>query len=295
MAHTLDNEFINPNSQIKSPPDKDPMLPCLFSLEQVKKETHDTFTFYLSPYENKISFPFQPGQFNMLYNFGNGEVPISISGNPSDEDRLVHTVRLVGSVTRAMKNLKRGDVLGVRGPFGNSWPVYEAIGNDVIVVAGGIGLAPLRPVLYKLLSQRDKYGKIVLLYGTRTPEDILFKSELEQFRSRFDLEVHVTVDRAQQSWKGNVGVVTRLIPKATFDPLNSIAVVCGPEVMMRFTALELEKHGVPSNRIYISMERNMKCAVGFCGHCQLGPTFICKDGPVFRYDFMHTYLTKREI
>ncbi|MHB1687833.1 MAG: FAD/NAD(P)-binding protein [Ignavibacteriaceae bacterium] len=295
MVHTLDNELINFNSQGKSIPHIDPMLPGLFSVERVRKETHDTFTLELSPKENIINFSFLPGQFNMLYIFGVGEAPISISGNPSEVGKLVHTVRAVGAVTKAMQKLKRGDVLGVRGPFGNSWPVYEAIGNDVIVVAGGIGLAPLRPVLYKLLSQRDKYGKIVLLYGTRTPEDILFKRELEQLRSRFDLEVHVTVDRAQQSWKGNVGVVTRLIAKATFDPLNSIAIVCGPEVMMRFTALELEKHGVPSDRIYISMERNMKCAIGFCGHCQLGPTFICKDGPVFRYDLMHTYLTKREI
>lgn len=319
MAHTFESETTHMILPKPSIFEVDPMLPKLFSVDRVKKETHDTFTLELFPQQeaskklkdkskkyievqNKdlngntlIEFAFLPGQFNMLYVFGVGEAAISISGNPSDTRKLIHTVRAVGAVTKAMQKLKRGDVLGVRGPFGNSWPVDEAIGNDVILAAGGIGLAPLRPVLYKLLSERDKYGKIILIYGTRAPEDILFKRELEQLRSRFDLEVHVTVDRAQQLWKGNVGVVTRLIPKVTFEPLNSIAVVCGPEVMMRFTALELEKRGIPSDRIYISMERNMKCAVGLCGHCQLGSTFICKDGPVFRYDLMRSYLTKREI
>jgi NAD(P)H-flavin reductase len=170
-----------------------------------------------------------------------------------------------------------------------------AEGNDVVVVAGGIGLAPLRPAIYHLLSQRERYGKVVLLYGARTPDDILFRRELELWRARFDMDVHVTVDRATGKWKGNVGVVTTLIPKAAFDRLNTIAMVCGPEVMMRFTALELEKRGVPSGCIFLSMERNMKCGIGLCGHCQFGPTFVCKDGPVFRYDRIKQLVATREI
>lgn len=272
-----------------------PMLPDLFSVSRVKRETHDTFTFELLSKGRNKEFNFLPGQFNMLYVLGTGEVPISISGDPDDPEKLIHTVRIVGSVTKAMQQLKAGDMLGVRGPFGSSWPVEKAIGNDVIVVAGGIGLAPLRPVLYKLISNREKYGKIALLYGSRSPDDILFKKELEQWRSRFDLEIYITVDRAPNSWRGNVGLVTKLVRKASFDPYNTIAVACGPEIMMRFTGIELEKYNIPSDHIYISMERNMKCAIGLCGHCQLGPKFICKDGAVFRYDQMRPYLTMREI
>jgi NAD(P)H-flavin reductase len=231
----------------------------------------------------------------MLYLFGVGEIPISISGDPSKPKRLVHTTREVGTVTRAMRKLKRGEVLGVRGPFGSHWPVEDAKGNDVVIVTGGIGLAPLRPALYAILSEREKYGKVVLLYGARTPADILYRQELEQWRARFDLEVHVTVDRAMSGWRGNVGVVTTLIPKAPFDPLNTHAFVCGPEIMMRFTVMELQKRGVPTDAIFLSMERNMKCAIGFCGHCQFGPTFVCKDGPVYRYDRIKEWLAKWEI
>jgi NAD(P)H-flavin reductase len=207
----------------------------------------------------------------------------------------VHTTRAVGTVTKAMRNLKRDEVLGVRGPYGSGWPVEEAEGNDVVIVAGGIGLAPLRPAMYRILSQRNKFGKVVLLYGARTPTDILFRRQLEQWRAQLDLEVHVTVDRATEAWRGNVGVVTRLIPKAPFDPLNTVALICGPEVMMRFTIAELQKRGVEAEQIFVSMERNMKCAVGFCGHCQFGPHFVCKDGPVFRYSQVKDLLTKWEI
>jgi NAD(P)H-flavin reductase len=194
-----------------------------------------------------------------------------------------------------MAKMKRGDVLGIRGPYGTSWPVEEARSHDVVLVAGGIGLPPLRPALYEILSHREKYGKVVLLYGTRTPGDILFKEELEQWRARFDLEVFVTVDRATEGWRGNVGVVTTLIHKAGFDPRNTVAMVVGPEVMMRFTALELLKRGVKSESIFLSMERNMKCGIGLCGHCQFGPVFICKDGAVFRYPRIKDLLVKWEI
>jgi NAD(P)H-flavin reductase len=173
--------------------------------------------------------------------------------------------------------------------------VAEAEGNDVVIVAGGIGLAPLRPALYSLLARREKYGRVVLLYGARTPTDILYRRELEQWRARFDLEVYATVDRAMSGWRGNVGVVTALVPRAPFDALNTVAMVCGPEVMMRFTVLELQKRGVAADSIFLSLERNMKCAVGFCGHCQLGPVFVCKDGPVFRYDRVKDWLARWEV
>ena len=272
---------------------KDIMVPALCPIESVRKDTHDTFTLELAPVETH--FMFKPGQFNMLYVFGVGEIPISISGDPGKPKILVHTTRAVGAVTKAMRALKRGDVIGVRGPFGSHWPVENMIGNDVVIVAGGIGLAPLRPALYSLLAEREKYGKIVLLYGTRSPADILYKSELERWRSRFDLEVYITVDRAMEGWRGNVGVVTTLIRKAPFDPDNTMALVCGPEVMMRYTVLELNKRGIMLPNIFVSMERNMKCAVGLCGHCQLGNVFICKDGPVFGYDQIETLFAMREI
>jgi NAD(P)H-flavin reductase len=220
----------------------------------------------------------------MLYVFGVGEVPISVSGDPGRMDRLVHTTRAVGTVTGAMRRLRRGDAIGVRGAYGSAWPVREAEGGTLVIVAGGIGLAPLRPAMYHVLAHREQYGRVLLLYGTRTPEDILFRSELEQWRSKFDLEVHVTVDRASGGWRGNVGVVTNLISKVPFDPSDATALVCGPEVMMRFTALELQKRGVDLERVHVSMERNMKCGVGLCGHCQWGPVLVCRDGPVFSYD-----------
>ena len=273
----------------------EPMLPRLYTVERVKQETHDTFTLELAQATGGRDAAFRPGQFNMLYVYGVGEVPISISGDPSRTRTLVHTTRAVGTVTRRMRQLKRGDALGVRGPFGTAWPIEAARGNDIVLVAGGIGLAPLRPAIYELLAQRDKYGKVVLLYGTRSPADMLFRKELEQWRARFDLDVYVTVDRAMGGWRGNVGVVTNLIPRAPFDALNAAAFVCGPEVMMRYTAAELQKRGIKSERIHLSMERNMKCAVGFCGHCQFGPVFICKDGPVFRLDQIRELLARREI
>jgi len=202
---------------------------------------------------------------------------------------------MVGIVTKAMGKLKKGDLLGIRGPFGSSWPVDKCSGCDIVIVAGGIGLAPLRPAIYYILSNRERYNRVILLYGARTPDDILYKNEIEKWRSRFDFEVYVTVDRGISGWKGNVGVVTTLIPRAPFEPENTVALVCGPEIMMRFTALELIKRGVKENNIFLSMERNMKCGIGLCGHCQFGPVFICKDGPVFSYNQVKDLIFKREI
>jgi NAD(P)H-flavin reductase len=231
----------------------------------------------------------------MLYLFGVGEVPISISGDPADRENLVHTIRAVGTVTRPMRQLKRGDILGVRGPFGSPWPVEEAKGNDVEIVAGGLGLAPLRPVRYYLLAHRERYGRIVLLYGARTPQDLLYQRSLDQWRGRSRIEVAYTVDAAATDWRGYVGVVTTLVPRARIDPAKATAMICGPEVMMRYVILELQKCGVATENIFISMERNMKCAIGFCGHCQFGPTFICKDGPVFRYDRIRPFFDLRGV
>jgi len=273
----------------------DPMLPHPYRVRRVQRETYDTFTIELDQANGVSGLPFAPGQFNMIYLFGVGEVPISISGDPAQSKALVHTIRAVGTVTKPIVRLKRGDVLGVRGPLGSSWPVEEAKGSDVVIVAGGIGLAPLRPALYYLLSHRASYGRVALLYGARTPEDLLYTRELEEWRGRFDMEVGVTVDAASGNWRGNVGVVTTLIPWARFEPSDTVAMVCGPEVMMRFTVQALQERGVAAENTFISMERNMKCAVGFCGHCQFGPTFICKDGPVFRCDRMELFLWKREI
>ncbi len=274
---------------------RDPMMTFPYYVQRLRHETYDTFTLELKPARDQEIGPFAAGQFNMLYIFGLGEVPISISGDPGNPDRLIHTTRAVGPVTKAMRKLRRGNMLGVRGPFGTNWPVDKAVGKDVMIVAGGIGLAPLRPALYHILNHRDDYGKVCLLYGARTPEDLLYTRELEKWRSRLDLEVLITVDRAVGEWKGNVGVVTTLIPKSSADPKNTVAMVCGPEIMMRFTLLELQKRGLASKDIYISMERNMKCGLGVCGHCQLGGVFVCKDGPVFPYDNLKDVIAKREI
>jgi NAD(P)H-flavin reductase len=276
-------------------PGLNPMIPEQYRVSRIRKETYDTFTLELEACRENGELLFKPGQFNMLYVFGTGEVPISISGNPGTPEKLVHTTRAVGTVTMAMRKLKRDDIIGVRGPYGTAWPVQEAEGKDVIVVAGGIGLAPLRPVIYYLLSNRDKFGRLILFYGTRTPSDLLYRQELESWRSRFDLEVHVTVDRVGDKWQGHVGVVTTLITKESIDPEKSLAMVCGPEIMMRFSVMELQKHGMKRESIYISAERNMKCGIGLCGHCQMGPHFVCKDGPVFRYDHVMDLFTKREI
>jgi len=271
------------------------MVPHQYLVHRLRQETPDTFTLELQPTTESSGTQFIPGQFNMLYLFGVGEIPISISGDPRKMPTLVHTTRAVGTVTKAMRSLRKGDVLGVRGPYGSHWPVVSAVGRDVVIIAGGIGLAPLRPALYSIIADRDKYGRVILLYGSRTPIDILYRRELEKWRSRFDMEIYVTVDRALKSWRGDVGVVTDLISKAPFDKQNCMAMICGPEVMMRYAVMELLKRGVPEDRVHISMERNMKCAIGLCGHCQFGSLFVCKDGPVFPYPSVKDLLSKWEI
>jgi NAD(P)H-flavin reductase len=259
------------------------MLPRPFRVIARKEETADTVTLDLEA-EDGEGLRFIPGQFTMLYVFGIGEVPISISGDPGSPGTLVHTVRAVGAVTQAIATLDDGDPVGIRGPYGSGWPMDATQGKDVVVVAGGIGLAPVRPVLLALLADRGRYGAVSLIYGSRTPSDLLFLEELHGWRSRFDVEIEVTVDRADPGWHGDVGVVTSLLPRVAFEPENTVSVVCGPEIMMKVVAAELASRGVDSASIYVSLERNMKCAIGFCGHCQFGPEFICRDGPVFPYE-----------
>ncbi len=274
----------------------DPMIPDPWRVANRWDETHDVFSLQLEPVEAKEPVSFAPGQFNMLYAFGAGESAISISGDPgADGDSLVHTIRRVGTVTSALSRLKRGDQIGLRGPFGNPWPMGELHGRDLVFIAGGIGLAPLRPAIYYALSHRSDYGRIVILAGAREPEDILFAQELDRWKTLEGVESRLTVDRAEDGWTRSVGVVTKLIPKAEFDPANAAVLVCGPEIMMRYTRTELRNKGVTDDRIFVTMERNMKCAVAFCGHCQLGPEFVCKDGPVFRFDRIAFWFAQREV
>ncbi|MEJ2069812.1 MAG: FAD/NAD(P)-binding protein [Syntrophobacterales bacterium] len=271
------------------------LLPHLFRVESRHRETADTFTLTMTPSGSGSEWPFAPGQFNMLTAFGIGEVPISISGDPAEPQRLIHTIRAVGAATRHLCKLGRGDLVGVRGPFGTAWPVKEAEGRDLVFVAGGLGLAPLRPAIYHALANRPAYGNIEIIYGARSPQDMLYFRELKGWRGRFDARVHVTVDAAPPEWRGRVGVVTKVIDLARFDPPHTVALMCGPGVMMRFTVQGLMARGVEPDNIYVSMERNMQCGLGLCGHCQLGPVFICKDGPVFPFSRIKDWFAKREV
>lgn len=269
------------------------MVPSRYRVVERVQELADTATLVLEPLDPPLG-PMRPGQFLMLWAFGVGEVPISLAGLPDDAGRITHTIRAVGAVTRALVAAQPGDVLGVRGPFGTPWDLDVAAGRDLLVVAGGIGLAPLRPVVLAALADRDRYGRVVLLVGTRSPDLLLYADELHDWRARFDLDVLVTVDAAPPTWRGEVGVVTGLLPRAGVDPARTTAFVCGPEIMMRLTARALLAHGVDPAAIQVSLERNMACAVAQCGHCQIGPVFVCREGPVFPWDRAAALLEVRE-
>lgn len=271
----------------------DPMTPTVARVVSRRQDGPDTVTLTIETEGERAAYA--PGQFNMLTVFGVGESAISLSGDPEASGGFVHTVRAVGAVSQALTELRPGAALGLRGPFGTSWPMAEAVGRDVVVVAGGIGLAPLRPALYRLMAERQRYGRLILLYGARSPEEILFRHEVESWRRRLDFDIEVTVDHAGEDWRGHVGVVTTLMPRIAFDPDHAIAMLCGPEVMMRFATIALRDAGMPGDAIYVSMERNMKCAIGLCGHCQFGPVFVCRDGPVFRHDRVEHLLTVKEL
>ncbi|HSP20124.1 MAG TPA: FAD/NAD(P)-binding protein, partial [Myxococcaceae bacterium] len=259
-----------------------------------RQDTHDTYTLVLEPVDG-LPVVFAPGQFTMMHAFGAGEAPISISGDPARSDRLQHTIRDVGAVTRALVRAAPGAELGIRGPFGTGWGVSSGGGGDVVFVAGGIGLAPLRPAILEVCAARARYRRVLLLSGARTPGDILYGDDLRRWGGEHDIEVQVTVDDGQHAWRGRVGLVTQLIARGGFEPSKTVALVCGPEVMMRYAAMALADRGVPPSRLRLSMERNMKCGVGLCGHCQLREYFLCVDGPVLTYEVLEPLMSRAEL
>lgn len=274
-----------------------PMAPALATITEIRDESANTHTYSLrlDDAELRRAYRFQPGQFNMVYVFGVGEAAISISSDPARPETLAHTIRHVGSVTRAIAKMRVGDRLGIRGPFGNGWPLAQCQGRDIVLVAGGIGLAPLRPVLYRLLDQRARYGRVILMYGGRSPADLLFRQELEAWRDEGHLEVLVSVDYSIEEWNGPVGVVTDLIKRLRLRPERTSVMVCGPRIMNRFVTWQILRLRVPHDQLFVSLERNMRCGVGRCGHCQYGPKFVCKDGPVFSYASIRSIFAKEEI
>ncbi|MEU9842838.1 FAD/NAD(P)-binding protein [Actinomadura sp. NPDC048032] len=274
------------------------MTPVPYRVTARRAETADTVTLRLEPVAATLAEP-APGQFTMMYAFGVGEAPISVSrvgpGMGSESSRaLEQTVRAVGAVTQAVCAARPGEVLGLRGPFGAGWGLDEARGHDLVVAAGGIGLAPLRPVVLRALADRDAFGRIAVLIGARTPGDLLFGGELDAWRAR-GAQVEVTVDRPAPGWSGQVGLVTALAGAADVDPARTAAFVCGPEIMMRLTARALTGLGVPAGNVRLSLERSMRCGVGWCGHCQLGPLLVCRDGPVVPYPRAAALMTVREL
>lgn len=272
----------------------DPLVPTPYRVVECVRELADVTTLRIEP-RVATRTSAKPGQFNMLYAFGIGEAAISISAHEENEGELSHTIRDVGKVSHALCHMKAGAEVGLRGPFGNGWPIGVAEGCDIVIVAGGLGLAPLRTAIEALLARREQYGRVTILLGFRSPDDLLFPELIREWRTQLDVEVHVTVDHADGEWRGHVGVVTTLIQRARFDAKGCLAFICGPEIMMRFSAQALVGAGVSPARIHLSMERNMKCAIGHCGRCQFGPHFVCKDGPVFALERIAPILAVREI
>lgn len=269
------------------------LIPELYQIKTITHHTADVFTLTLAATAESKDRSFLPGQFNMLYHFSFGEVAISLSGDPSQHHELVHTIRAVGCVTKRMQELKAGEEIGVRGPFGSSWPLLKK-DCDVLVIAGGIGLAPLRPVLFELAAHKNQYRDITLLYGARCPQEIIYHQDLEKWQKQ-GIKIETTVDYADVGWLGQVGVVTSLIQKNIKAPKNMLVFICGPEIMIKFAVHALLAAQVEESFIFMSLERNMQCAVGFCGRCQYGPYFLCKDGPVFSYAQLQHWLMIKEL
>ena len=273
----------------------EPMLPVPYLVASRTAETHDCVTLRLEPVRDPLS-PFQPGQFTMLAVPGVGEAAISISGDPAAQDgTLTHTIRAVGAVSRALHDAPAGTLLGVRGPFGTAWDLASATGRDLMIVAGGVGLAPLRPVLLGALTGRGSYRRVCLIAGARRPAEFLFRGELDTWSGRDDIEVELTVDQPAADWGGQVGFVTEPLARLPVDPARTTAFLCGPEPMMQFAAQVLLRKGIPAKDIQLSLERDMKCGIGLCGHCQLGPILVCRDGPVVNYALASPLLTIREL
>ncbi|MEK2479390.1 FAD/NAD(P)-binding protein [Streptomyces noursei] len=267
------------------------LVPVPYRVAARTARTPDTADLVLDPVADALP-PFAPGQFAMVYAFGVGDIPLSLSAQ--DGHRLTHTIRAVGAVSRALHGLWPGTTVGVRGPFGIGWEPPAVEGTDLLVVAGGLGLAPLRPLVRAVLAARPRYGRVAVLIGTRTPGDLLCTQDIEDWRAA-GARVEVTVDRPDNAWQGDVGVVTDLLDRAEFAPRNAAAFLCGPEVMMRATARELVRRGLAPDRIQLSLERTMHCGTGHCGHCQLGPLLLCRDGPVVSWSHAEPLLLVREL
>lgn len=274
----------------------DGSLPRCYRVSRTWRETADTFSFEIDPADGEAPpGGFAPGQFVMLYAFGVGEAPMSISGDPGRPGALRHTTREVGPVTRALGRLRPGDPLGVRGPFGVGWPLAEARGRELVVIAGGVGLAPLRPAILAALADRGAFRRVLVAYGARRPADRLFRDDLDRWARSREIEIEVTVDRSESGWTGHMGVVTTLLAPMRVRGPESVALVCGPEIMMRYAAEALIGLGTPPERIFLSTERSMRCATGHCGHCQLGPFLVCRDGPVLSYARLERWLGTPEV
>lgn len=269
----------------------DPWATHATRIRGIRPEVYGIATYELTFEEPSVAerFRFLPGQFNMLYLPGIGEAAISISSDPEQPQQILHTVRVVGNVTKALARKRVGDQILVRGPFGSSWPTAECSGSDLVIAAGGVGLAPLRPLIHYVLNHRDQFGKVWLLYGARTTKDLLYTDQFDIWRAA-GIEVEVTVDLGDEHWQGHIGVVPLLFYRLRLDAPRTRILTCGPEVMMRFVIYEALARRIKPDQIFLSLERNMNCALGFCGHCQLGPAFVCKDGPVFCYEQMEPYL-----
>jgi NAD(P)H-flavin reductase len=271
------------------------MVPQPARIERIRHETLDvaTYTLAFADPDVRARYRFLPGQFNMISLPGIGEAAISVSSDPQEPETILHTIREAGNVTKALARLKKGATVGLRGPYGSAWPVLRSAGQDLILVTGGIGLAPLRPAIYHVLRHREAYGQVTILVGARTPDDLLFPEEYEAWQAH-DVEIVVTVDRADETWQGRVGVVPMMFYNLRPDPRRTVVFTCGPEIMMRFVVYEALARRIPKERIYLSLERNMKCAIGFCGHCQYGPMFLCKEGPVLSYNRIEPFFSVEE-
>jgi sulfhydrogenase subunit gamma (sulfur reductase) len=258
-------------------------------IKNIKDQTRDVKTFSLSFADGKKNtYSFAPGQFNMLTQLGFGEAAISISSDPRTKEIIDHTVRKVGNFTEALFRLKKGDAIGLRGPFGKGWPMDEAKGKNILIIAGGIGLAPLRSVVMHVANNRANYGNLEILYGARNPGEMLFTDEFEQWRKIKNTNLLLTVDAVPpgEKWNNTVGVVTVLFDKMLSKPKDTLVMSCGPDIMMHFGVQGLLKKEFREDQIYVSLERRMKCGMAQCGACQVGPNYVCKDGPVFKSGIM---------
>lgn len=271
------------------------MAPVPHRVRSRTVENFESATIRLEPVGQRLPPP-APGQFMMLYAFGIGEIAMSVSGVPSGpDDTLVHTIRSVGAVSRALHDADAGTIVGVRGPFGTDWGLDTCAGRDLAIVAGGCGLAPVRPVILQVLAERSRYGRVVLVAGARTPRHHLFGDEAAGWTQNPALQAALTVDTTEPGWSGRVGVVTESLRGLRLDPHRTTAMICGPEPMMRFSAEALLDKGMAASDIRVSLERNMQCGIGWCGHCQLGPLLLCRDGPVVGYDVAEPLLRVKEL